>query len=334
MVAITLVTPVACYGVILPLSICVFAHLNRSDFGTSNFISPKTNVILHYHYLTKFYKMKKIEFVLFFFGTFVIINLFIVIKVTAQKLPSKQDVSVNAPSNVKIDGKSTEWAFQAYNKATSLYYVIANDSNNLYLSIQASDPLIIQKIISAGIKFTISDLMKKDNSHQISISYPVIDNKNKFNINLKNIPEIVPGSEISIKKADSFMNANNNRLNEKSKFIMVKGIKELDTLISVYNDDGIKAISQFDNKMVYTYEMSLNFNYLKKIIIDGDKFFYNIMINEVTLDNINGLTITTASDGLPFFHFDKGFVAPHGTNVNAFNAATDFSGEYTLAKKP
>ena len=56
----------------------------------------------------------------------------------AQKLPNVQQASLRAPENVKVDGKPTEWGdkLQAYNKATDVFYTIANDYNNLYLIIQ------------------------------------------------------------------------------------------------------------------------------------------------------------------------------------------------------
>ena len=42
---------------------------------------------------------------------------------TAQTLPLKQEISLRAPSNIKLDGKSTEWGdkFQAFDKATEVF---------------------------------------------------------------------------------------------------------------------------------------------------------------------------------------------------------------------
>ena len=62
-----------------------------------------------------------------------------------QRLPNKQEEGFTAPQNVKIDGKATEWQnqFKAYNTATGIYYTVANDSTNLYLVIQATEPLVI-----------------------------------------------------------------------------------------------------------------------------------------------------------------------------------------------
>src|SRR5471030_539366 len=52
----------------------------------------------------------------------------------AKKLPDIQPTDLYAPSNIKIDGKTTEWEdkFQAYNRATDVFYTVANDNNNFY----------------------------------------------------------------------------------------------------------------------------------------------------------------------------------------------------------
>ena len=76
----------------------------------------------------------------------------------AQKLPNVQQISVRTPENIKIDGKPTEWnnKFQAYNHATSLFYTISNDDENLYLTIQANDMETLIKITGAGIVFNLN----------------------------------------------------------------------------------------------------------------------------------------------------------------------------------
>ncbi|HCN82336.1 MAG TPA: hypothetical protein DIT07_01770, partial [Sphingobacteriaceae bacterium] len=67
----------------------------------------------------------------------------IIIPVTtsAQKLPNIQEASLRAPAGIKVDGKATEWnnQFQAYNKATEIFYTISNDDDKLYLAVQATD---------------------------------------------------------------------------------------------------------------------------------------------------------------------------------------------------
>ena len=71
----------------------------------------------------------------------------------AQKLPNVQKDGVRAPANIRIDGKTTEWdnKFEAYNKATDVFYTISNDDNYLYVTVQATQAAIIRKIIGGGV---------------------------------------------------------------------------------------------------------------------------------------------------------------------------------------
>jgi hypothetical protein len=129
------------------------------------------------------------------------------------------------------------------------------------------------------------------------------------------------------------MNANNRRFNDKSKLIMVTGGRGLDTLISVYNENGIKAAALFDNQMAYTYELAVDLKQLELFVKAPVKFIYSIRVNEArvgVLDNTPGFTITRDANGvISDFKIADGAVAP----PKGAGAATDFWGEYTLAKK-
>jgi hypothetical protein len=253
----------------------------------------------------------------------------------AQKLPNIQLVSLRAPENVKIDGKPNEWGdkFQAYNNATNFYYTMANDDQNLYLVVQVTDPLIIAKIISAGITIAVDKSGKRNDKSSPAITYPIFDIKDRPNINVKNKPVIVPGSETSVKKADSLMQANNKRLADKSKYIRVAGIKGLDTLISVYNEDGIKAAELFDNQMVYTCELSVALKHLGVSAGDPVKFSYHIKSNGSAVDAMNGITITKDGAGKPFVTISPTAFADKNGDLQLMGSTTDFWGEYTLVKK-
>jgi len=250
----------------------------------------------------------------------------------AQKLPNKQADSVWPTKTIIIDGKPNEWNYKAYNTATEIYYCIANDENNIYLSINVPDPLIIQKIISAGLTLTLSGSEKKS-SDDIDVTFPIYDKASKPNINLKNASKENPNSKDFVIQRDSLIAVNNLKLTNYSKNVKVIGVKDLDTLISVYNNDGIKAAALFDNKMAYTYELCIALKYLNFLKNPTEKIFYNIKLNAITIDNLNGLTITRAPDGLKVFNFSSGAL-PSKDNMMAFSSATDFSGEYILAKKP
>ena len=132
----------------------------------------------------------------------------------AQKLPNIQTASLRAPANVKIDGKPTEWnnQFQAYNKATDVYYTIANDDKKLYLTIQSADEFIIKKMIWGRTVLTISQTNKKTDSNRVTISFPIIRRDERPFINFKDKPKIIAGNTRSVASADSFANINNKSL--------------------------------------------------------------------------------------------------------------------------
>jgi len=257
----------------------------------------------------------------------------------AQKLPNVQQASLRAPDNVKIDGKANEWdgKFQAYNKATEIFYTIANDADNLYLVIQAGDPDIINKIYANGITFSIDSSGKKGNKNIISFTYPVFDGDNRFHMNIKSKPKIEPGSSVSVLKADSFMNVANSSMAAKAKWIRVNGVKGLDTLISIYNEDGIKGAALFDDQMVYTLELQVPLKYLGHPINNFSKFAYHI-----ELHGLSGMNVDNVIRGQ--IRGPNGNMNPTvkmiGVNSLAdidrfigMGAPTDFWGEYTLAKK-
>ncbi|MDB5116727.1 MAG: hypothetical protein JWQ79_2219 [Mucilaginibacter sp.] len=248
----------------------------------------------------------------------------------AQKLPNEQQTSVHAPDAIKVDGKATEWGdkFQAYNKATDLFYTLSNDDNKLYLTIQATDPAIIRRIISGGISLTINRSGQKNNKGAATITYPIFDPKNRFTAVFNR-----RGDQDSAPWYDSVMKVNNTRFADKAKMVRVTGIPNVDTLISVYNTDGIKTIASFNNKLAYTYELSVSLKQLGLSAGNSPKFAYQIKINEVEQQGItiiakDGTTITGMTN------IDPGQIqsisVTKGGQAGQF--ATYLWSEYTLAK--
>jgi hypothetical protein len=239
--------------------------------------------------------------------------------VNAQKLPTIQQISLRIPDNSKIDGKVTEWnyKFQAYNKNVNLFYTIANDDNNLYLALKATEVNIIYKIINGGITFTLNPSMTKKVTGTV-ITYPLFGKKNLPILNLKDKPILKKDSTINSKQLDSFKYALNKQLIDKSKEIKISGVKQItDSLISVYNEYKIKTAQLFDDKIAYTYELSIPLRYLGLDINNLKKFMYNIKINGIysSLPPNANVVLIVVSD-------------------NSMNAMTptDFWAEYTLIK--
>lgn len=167
----------------------------------------------------------------------------------AQQLPNTQTVSVIAPPNVKIDGKFTEWGglFEAYNKGASLYYIMANDNESLYLVVQSIDTGVISKIRRGGITLIVKTLTKNGNVPPLSLVFPVA---NKLTTTL-------------------------------TSQIKVTGITSIaQTVIPANNDYGIAAACLNDNK-TYTCELSISIKYLLPIINSMGTFSYAVKVNDL-----------------------------------------------------
>jgi len=235
----------------------------------------------------------------------------------AQRLPKVQAAALRAPAGVKIDGNAAEWGtLKAFNNATEIFYTMANDNNNLYLVIQAKENLVVRKILAGGITLTINPTAKD----KIKVTYPVFDQNDGAYINLRFAPEILAKTG----RSDSLMALNNKKLDVKAKEIRTRGIKGVDTLISVYNTDGIKASGQFDDKLTYTYELAIPLKHLGLEVDGNAKFEYNITLNGSahtegsSVENIEGGVRSNGSVPVKDMMF--------------FWTPTDFTGTYNLAK--
>ncbi|MBW4889116.1 hypothetical protein KXQ82_05290 [Mucilaginibacter sp. HMF5004] len=241
----------------------------------------------------------------------------------AQKLPNVQTASIPAPTGIKVDGKPTEWAngLQALNHATGIYYTIANDAENLYLIVQGTDVHTVEKIISGGVTFTIKNSDKKNNAQPAAITFPFILPKDRFPIvqAIKDKNENTPFNQDELNK----------QLASAEKEIDVRGIKEIqDTVISVYNDAGIIAVTRIDSKKVLTYELSIPLKYLQQNIDNASKLSYNIRLNPPRTISRAGMGMVMVV-GVSSIRRDS----PADSDFQDLMNATDFSGTYVLAKK-
>ena len=80
-----------------------------------------------------------------------------------KKLKDVQATNMYAPEKVKVDGTLGEWndSFQAYNKATKLFYTMSNDDKFLYLTVKSTDATNNTKIVAGGITLAINTDNKK-----------------------------------------------------------------------------------------------------------------------------------------------------------------------------
>jgi len=249
----------------------------------------------------------------------------------AQKLPNKQEISVYAPVNIKIDGKVIEWGskFQAYNNTSRIYYTIANDDKNLYFIGRMDGVYGNEKALRGGITFTIRSLeAEKNKLKDISVTFPTQSDHRKTEAITDNSYAYRGLGNDTItnkKKIDSLRVNTNKRMDNLFKEIGIVGIKDVqEPLISVYNELDIKASAQFDNKMRYTYELAIPLKYLGVSVNSVQTFKYNIKLNGVPEKDLNGNTGVRFPDPTFGMSADNKYA----------NFATDFSDEYILAKKP
>lgn len=169
----------------------------------------------------------------------------------AQKLPGVQQQSVYAPSDIKIDGKATEWnnKFEAYNKTTQLYYTLSNDNTSLYLTVYASDVFAVEKVFAGGISLSVKE--KNSKSDPTVITYPLVGR--------------AMGSDMLSKIKETDDNKyDKDAVNSKFNFaaIMIslkKATSAFDTLLSVNNQLGIQVAGLFNEQKAFTYELKVPF---------------------------------------------------------------------------
>ena len=191
---------------------------------------------------------------------------------TAQKLPEVQSTGVWAPANLKIDGDANEWdnKFQAYNKTAGIYYTLSNNEDHLFLTVQATDPNMINKLVAGGLTFTIQKSGKKNDKDAMSIIYPYFTKKNRPYFNIKAEQGYSAVLKDSIAKADTKL------LDYLMRTIRVSNISGVDTLITVNNENDIKVAEAINNKLVCTWELSLSLKQLGISPAGVSKFVYHI----------------------------------------------------------
>ncbi len=268
----------------------------------------------------------------------------IALKLHAQKLPGVQQASVKAPVNIKIDGKANDWGnkFEASNSNTDLLYTIANDDKKLYLVAQTTSPIVMSRIASGGIKLSIQKNGTKTDAGAPFIKFPFLQKGKRVSIGFVNIiedgkngmrraPEPKNAKEAE-KISDSLARRNNKILLREHKWIYTSGIAGVDTLLAIYNENGIQAANATNSKKAYTFELAVDLKLLGLQADKAEKFTYHIVVN--------GEPNKSASPfGPAVFAGDPALAAQNEERIRRMNeqmealyATTDFWGEYTLAK--
>lgn len=277
----------------------------------------------------------------------------------AQKLSDVQTSAVAAPEKVKVDGKITEWsAFQAFNKATLLNYTISNDDKNLYLVVKSTDANNNTKILLGGISFLINTDGKKKEKDAFAITYPLVErsaNRDQRSDRTFRTPgggTFSQAQGLSQKQRDSLVAARGAQALASVKEIKVIGFKDIpDSLISIYNEYGIKAAASFDPAGAFQYELAIPLSSLGLSAASPKEFTYNIKLNGRQFGNrdesgrggfngggggYSGGNNGNRGGGGGDMRTRSGGSGNFGGDGSAFMSLftpTDFWGKYTLVKK-
>lgn len=266
---------------------------------------------------------------------------------------SVQEESVWAPANIKIDAKLTEWnnTLQANNKTTNLYYTIANDDKNLYLAVKSTDQANSTKIVSGGITFAINTAGKKKDKEAFAVTFPVVNRASMGN-------QFRQRGGMGGQRPDSAAMANmRSQLLATAKEISLKGFKDIpDSVISIYNEYGIKAAVGYDSNGSFIYELALPLSQLGLSPGSAKELAYNIKVNAMQFgrrdgdnggnDNARGMGGDGGGRGNRGGFgggngggFGGGAISVTtvrvnggGMNMQDMMSATDFWGKYILAK--
>jgi len=258
----------------------------------------------------------------------------------AQKVNELQEVSIFAPHAIKIDGKNFEWKESDFSvsKRTNLSYIISNDEKNLYLIIKSTDVSNNTKIMAGGITFSVNPDGKKKEKESITLTYPLVVNPARTRGSRPAVGMTMAmggGGRPDAKQRDSFMVARQKTQLKTAKEIKISGFKNTtDTLVSIYNEYGIKAFANIENDNSFFYEVAIPLEALGLSVDSPKEFAYNIKLNGLQLPGLDGGGFGGGGRG----NFGGGGGGNFGRggggmDFQAMLSPTDFWGKYTLAKK-
>jgi hypothetical protein len=254
----------------------------------------------------------------------------------AQRVQNVQIGNVWAPTTIKIDGKLTEWgeSLKAYNKNVQLWYTVANDDRNIYLAIKSTDLDNNNKILAGGISFTLNTEGKKKTKNAFTITFPIIKRAGGGRAGHGGRRGGFGGDDTP---DTTTIVAQQNQILATGKEISAIGFADItDTLISIYNEYGIKAVANIDNKGVLVYELAVPLRLLKIAADNQKELAYNIKINGLPLSGGGGFGGSSSFGGggrNGGGGGGGGFGGGKSADVSDMMSPTDFWGKYTLATK-
>ena len=251
-----------------------------------------------------------------------------------------QEVGVRAPDNVKIDGRTLEWRddkMQAYNSANDVAYTVSNDDANLYLTVRAPYYIGPAKILYGGLTFMVSHgLERKDRekaNNNVAVTFPILTDQvaQDLVMSLISYRGMNKDSSRRVSQHDSLVRVIDKKALKAFTEFRITGIPSLDTLQSIYNETGVKAMATFSRAMTLCIEMAIPLKYLGLSVNDGTKFSYNIKLNGRFFDFASYRSQNTSGIG------NSNPTAPQAPQISPdfefMNSPSDFWGTCVLIKK-
>ena len=236
----------------------------------------------------------------------------------AQKLPNVQSGGQLLPAKISIDGKLNEWpnGLNAYNKALRIEYVLANNDNYLYLAIRTKDVGTTAKILAGGLTLNINTSGKKSDNGP-TITFPLTNSGytiSETGATKQNFKVLVDSS--AIVKAIKELNL--------MKVNHLPGVQ--DSVLSIYNVEGIKAKMLYDNTTLVC-EMMIPKKLLGLVDL-STPFAYHLKLDGVVKPYFTG-----GAPPPPLMPNPKRSPT-HISNITAeISVPTGFWGEYAMAKQ-
>lgn len=183
------------------------------------------------------------------------------------------------PGKITIDGNLNDWgdSLRYYNPEKKLNYTLANDQQNLYLAIRFNDRMEQERIMRAGLTWSVNPKGKKKDAY--SLTFPVAE-QNGAQIQALPKPEDnnTPEQRERMNR-DEMRKARLTQLRN----MKVTGFKDIDyDIITTTNSYGFKAALNFDEEGNLIYEAAIPLKFFEADDIVKNEWAFNIKVNGIS----------------------------------------------------
>lgn len=336
-----------------PVSLCKISPL-RQFYSSLNNTPVELNLaclILSIAYLILIEDPVRMKFSPVTITITVFLILFNPVAILAQKRQKDiQEGSLFLSKPVKVDGNLKDWqdTLQAFNRTALLGYTVANDERNIYLAVRSSDYINTARILSGGLTLTINTEGRKKEEEAFRITYPLVkaaargtgekgqgafdQRRSEMSGGQRQFGRSEQGQKKS-QAADSVIIARRKAQLAQFKEIGIAGFKQIsDSLISIYNEYGIKVAAGYDVNGSMIYEVAVPMKLLGITKDSKTELAYNIKINGrpfsgKTLNSYQGRDLTERGGRN---RTGYGGNEERSSAFTSFTQAVDFWGKYSL----